>query len=155
MVLVSNYSGGSLAVWPLDKDGAPVGEAQVIQHTGKGRNPVRQEGPHVHSITFTRDEKYAVAVDLDLDELVIYPVDKEEGRLKEEEKTIFVRARRKVQGLRFLIRQEIAAMLPASSAARYWFYLMKWQLYASPDSLHSEKCLVSGEYGSGYPFFRR
>lgn len=35
MVLVSNYSGGSLAVWPLDKDGAPVGEAQVIQHTGK------------------------------------------------------------------------------------------------------------------------
>ena len=36
MVLVSNYSGGSLAVWPLDKDGAPVGEAQVIQHTGKG-----------------------------------------------------------------------------------------------------------------------
>ena len=62
MVLVSNYSGGSLAVWPLDKDGAPVGEAQVIQHTGKGRNPVRQEGPHVHSITFTRDEKYAVTV---------------------------------------------------------------------------------------------
>lgn len=89
MVLVSNYSGGSLAVWPLDKDGAPVGEAQVIQHTGKGRNPVRQEGPHVHSITFTRDEKYAVAVDLGLDELVLYPVDKEEGRLKEEEKTIF------------------------------------------------------------------
>ena len=89
MVLVSNYSGGSLAVWPLDKDGAPVGEAQVIQHTGKGRNPVRQEGPHVHSITFTRDEKYAVAADLGLDELVLYPVDKEEGRLKEEEKTIF------------------------------------------------------------------
>ena len=89
MVLVSNYSGGSLAVWPLDKDGAPVGEAQVIQHTGKGRNPVRQEGPHVHSITLTRDEKFAVTADLGLDELVLYPVDKKQGRLKEAEKIIF------------------------------------------------------------------
>lgn len=89
MVLVSNYSGGSLAVWPLDKDGAPVGEAQVIQHTGKGRNPARQEGPHVHSITLTRDEKFAVTADLGLDELVLYPVDKKQGRLKEAEKIIF------------------------------------------------------------------
>ena len=88
-VLVSNYSGGSLAVWPLDKDGAPVGEAQVIQHTGKGRNPARQEGPHVHSITLTRDEKFAVTADLGLDELVLYPVDKKQGRLKEAEKIIF------------------------------------------------------------------
>ena len=89
MVLVSNYSGGSLAVWPLDKDGAPVGEAQVIQHTGKGRNPARQEGPHVHSITLTRDEKFAVTADLGLDELVLYLVDKKKGRLKEAEKIIF------------------------------------------------------------------
>ena len=89
LVLVSNYSGGSLAVWPLDEEGVPVGEAQVIQHTGKGKNPVRQEGPHVHSITLTRDEKFAVTADLGLDELVLYPVDKKQGRLKEAEKIIF------------------------------------------------------------------
>ena len=88
-MLVSNYSGGSLAVWPLDEEGVPVGEAQVIQHTGKGKNPVRQEGPHVHSITLTRDEKFAVTADLGLDELVLYPVDKKQGRLKEAEKIIF------------------------------------------------------------------
>ena len=89
LVLVSNYSGGSLAVWPLDEEGLPVGEAQVIQHTGKGKNPVRQEGPHVHSVTLTRDEKFAVTADLGLDELVLYPVDKEQGRLKENERIIF------------------------------------------------------------------
>lgn len=89
LVLVSNYSGGSLAVWPLDEEGVPVGEAQVIQHTGKGKNSVRQEGPHVHSITLTRDEKFAVTADLGLDELVLYPVDKKQGRLKEAEKIIF------------------------------------------------------------------
>ena len=89
LVLVSNYSGGSLAVWPLDENGLPMGEAQVIQHEGKGKNPARQEGPHVHSITLTRDETYAVTADLGLDELVLYPVDKEQGRLKEKEKIIF------------------------------------------------------------------
>src|SRR5579862_3510869 len=49
-VLVANYTGGSLAVFPVLADGK-LGEASAfLQHTGHGTNPERQEGPHAHSI---------------------------------------------------------------------------------------------------------
>src|SRR5277367_3552189 len=48
--LVANYTGGSVAVFPIGDDGK-LGEASaLVQHTGHGTNPKRQEGPHAHSI---------------------------------------------------------------------------------------------------------
>ena len=48
-VLVANYAGGSLAVFPVLADGK-LGEASaLLQHTGHGTNPERQEKAHVHS----------------------------------------------------------------------------------------------------------
>src|SRR5271155_5241878 len=45
-VLVANYTGGSVAVFPILEDGT-LGEASAfIQHTGHGPNPQRQESPH-------------------------------------------------------------------------------------------------------------
>src|ERR1700722_11633888 len=45
-VLVANYTGGSIAAFPILEDGH-LGEASAfIQHSGKGINPERQEGPH-------------------------------------------------------------------------------------------------------------
>jgi len=64
-VLVANYSGGSVAVFPVLKGGR-LGEAtSVLQYKGAGANPERQEGPHAHWIDFSPDHRFAVVADED------------------------------------------------------------------------------------------
>lgn len=70
-VFVANYSSGSLAVFPVNKDGSLEPASQVIQDEGKGPNASRQEGPHVHIAYFSPDEKYLLYSDLGLDKLNI------------------------------------------------------------------------------------
>lgn len=80
-VLVANYSSGSVAAFPIGDDGR-LGEASAfIQHTGHGTNPERQEGPHAHSINPSPDNRFAVAADLGLDELIVYRFDATKGSL--------------------------------------------------------------------------
>jgi 6-phosphogluconolactonase len=81
-VLVANYSSGTVAVFPRHQDGE-LGEASaVVQHTGHGPDPDRQEGPHAHEIELTSDNRFAVAADLGLDELLIYRFHPEDGKLE-------------------------------------------------------------------------
>src|SRR5258706_7317357 len=80
-VLVANYTGGNVAVFPILLDGR-LGEASgFVQHTGSGPNHERQEGPHAHWIETTSDNRYAVAADLGLDELLVYHFDAAKGLL--------------------------------------------------------------------------
>jgi 6-phosphogluconolactonase len=80
-VLVANYTGGSVAVFPVLADGK-VGEASgFVQHTGKGTNPERQEGPHAHSIDLSPDNRFAMVDDLGLDDLLVYKFDGAKGSL--------------------------------------------------------------------------
>ena len=80
-VLVANYTGGSVAVFPILAEGK-LGEASAFaQHTGKGPNPERQEGPHAHSIDLSLDNRYAMVDDLGLDELLVYKFDSANGSL--------------------------------------------------------------------------
>jgi 6-phosphogluconolactonase len=80
-VLVANYTGGSVAVFPVLPDGK-LGEASAfVQHTGKGTNPERQEGPHAHSIDLSPDNRFAMVDDLGLDELLVYKFDSAKGSL--------------------------------------------------------------------------
>jgi 6-phosphogluconolactonase len=80
-VLVANYTGGSIAVFPVLADGK-LGEASAfVQHTGKGTNPERQEGPHAHSIDLSPDNRFAMVDDLGLDELLVYKFDSAKGSL--------------------------------------------------------------------------
>ncbi len=80
-VLVANYTGGSVAVFPVLADGK-LGEASAfVQHTGKGTNPERQEGPHAHSIDLSPDNRFAYVDDLGLDELLVYKFDSAKGTL--------------------------------------------------------------------------
>jgi len=54
------------------KDGR-LGEASAfIQHAGSGPNRQRQEGPHAHWIETSADNRFAIAADLGLDQLLIY-----------------------------------------------------------------------------------
>ncbi len=79
--LVANYTGGSVAVFPVLEDGK-LGEASdFIQHTGHGPNPRRQQGPHAHSIDLSPDNRFAFVDDLGLDELLVYRFDSAKGTL--------------------------------------------------------------------------
>jgi 6-phosphogluconolactonase len=80
-VLVANYTGGSVAVFPVLQDGR-LGEASAfIQHTGHGANPGNQEGPHAHSIDLSPDNRFAIVDDLGLDETLVYKFNSAKGSL--------------------------------------------------------------------------
>jgi 6-phosphogluconolactonase len=80
-VLVANYTGGSVATFPVLPDGR-LGEASaVVQHSGHGPNAERQEGPHAHEVELTPDNRLAIAADLGLDELLVYRFDPTKGTL--------------------------------------------------------------------------
>ncbi len=80
-VLVANYTGGSVAVFPVLKDGR-LGEASAfVQHAGSGPNRERQEGPHAHWIEVTANNRFAIAADLGLDKVMVYRFDPKTGSL--------------------------------------------------------------------------
>ncbi|MBI2680232.1 MAG: lactonase family protein [Candidatus Solibacter usitatus] len=80
-VLVANYNGGSVAAFPIKEDGR-LGEASAfVQHTGSSVDKGRQEGPHAHGIYASADNRFAVAADLGLDQVVVYKLDAANGAL--------------------------------------------------------------------------
>jgi 6-phosphogluconolactonase len=80
-VLVANYDSGSVAVFPVLKDGKLGEPSSVVQHSGHGADPQRQEGPHAHEIELSSDNRFAIAADLGLDELLVYKFDPAKGTL--------------------------------------------------------------------------
>ena len=79
--LVANYTGGSVAVFPVQSDGRIGAASAFVQHAGSSVSKERQEGPHAHWIETTPDNRYAIAVDLGLDELLVYRFDAKTGAL--------------------------------------------------------------------------
>jgi len=71
-VIVSNYSGGNIAVFGKNKDGSITSAKQVVTHKGSSINKRRQEKPHAHMVHFSRDKKYVLANDLGTDKIYIY-----------------------------------------------------------------------------------
>jgi 6-phosphogluconolactonase len=80
-VLVSNYDGGSLAVFPVDADGKLGDASDFVQHHGSGVDASRQSAPHVHDTVMSPDNRFAVSADLGLDEVFVYPFDAATGKL--------------------------------------------------------------------------
>jgi 6-phosphogluconolactonase len=80
-VLVANYTGGSIAVFPILADGKLGKRSGFVQHTGTGPNKERQDGPHAHWIETSPDNRYVLAVDLGLDEILVYKFNAEKGTL--------------------------------------------------------------------------
>ena len=80
-VLVANYTGGSVAAFPVQHDGSLGAATAIVQHKGSGPNKERQDGPHAHWIETTPDNRFAIAADLGLDELVVYHFDASNGTL--------------------------------------------------------------------------
>jgi 6-phosphogluconolactonase len=80
-VLVANYDGGSVAVFPVDADGRLREASAAIQHKGSSVNKERQEGPHAHCMFTSPDNRFALAADLGLDKIMVYRFDAAHGTL--------------------------------------------------------------------------
>ncbi|HWD91091.1 MAG TPA: lactonase family protein [Verrucomicrobiae bacterium] len=80
-LLVANYGSGNVAVLPVAADGR-LGEATcVVQDTGKGPNPGRQQGPHAHCVALSPDNRFAFVCDLGTDKVMIFQFDARHGKL--------------------------------------------------------------------------
>ena len=64
-IYCANYISGSVFKSP----------SRIVDHTGHGINPQRQESPHVHSVVFSPDKRYVLACDLGLDTVFVYDRD--------------------------------------------------------------------------------
>jgi len=80
-VYVANYMGGNAAAFPVRAGGGLDPASAVVQHTGSGINPRRQEGPHAHSITLDPTNRLAFVADLGIDKVMVYQLDLEAGTL--------------------------------------------------------------------------
>lgn len=74
-LLVSvNYGKGSFATYPVAADGTIGSYSSHVQHTGKGTNPTRQEGPHAHQAMFSPDNRFLLVNDLGIDKVSRYTI---------------------------------------------------------------------------------
>jgi 6-phosphogluconolactonase len=78
-VLVANYDGGSIASFAVHDDGSLGTASGFVQHSGSGPDKERQEGPHAHWIGTSPDNRFALAVDLGLDQVLVYGFDSSKG----------------------------------------------------------------------------
>lgn len=69
---VANYTGGSVSVFPINKDGSLQRFSQLMQDSGNSINKERQEKAHVHESVFSPDNKFLLTPDLGLDKVMIY-----------------------------------------------------------------------------------
>ena len=81
--VAANYGGGSCAAFQLKDDGSIASRSSFIQHKGNSVNKGRQESPHAHCGFFDPTGKFALVVDLGLDRVLVYGLDRESGALKE------------------------------------------------------------------------
>jgi 6-phosphogluconolactonase len=80
-VLVANYDGGSVATFAVQGDGSLSLVKGFVQHSGSSADQQRQEGPHAHWIGMSPDNRFALAADLGLDDVLIYQLDSTKGAL--------------------------------------------------------------------------
>ena len=76
-LLVSNYMDGTIGVYRADESGMNVVQTDLVRHQGKGVNPTRQEGPHVHSCLVIGEKIYSA--DLGLDTIFVYELNPADG----------------------------------------------------------------------------
>jgi 6-phosphogluconolactonase len=80
-VFLSHYSLGSVAVFSLLQDGR-VGElTQFVRHQGSSVNKQWQQGPHIHEVVMSPDNRFALVTDPGIDQVQVYPFDALNGKL--------------------------------------------------------------------------
>ena len=82
VVLAANYVGGSIALLPIQANGALATASHVVQHTGKGANAERQKAPHAHCVLADPSNRFVLAADLGLDRVYVYRLDLDDKSLR-------------------------------------------------------------------------
>lgn len=80
-LIVSNFMGGSVCVFPIGEDLGVQPPSCFFQHYGAGMDPVRQGAPHVHQAIPDRLGKHVLVADLGTDEILVYGADWQKGHL--------------------------------------------------------------------------
>jgi len=73
--VVSNYSSGSVSLFPIQADGSLQAESHALSHHGSGPNASRQKGAHAHCAMFDPSNRYVMVADLGIDRVMIYQID--------------------------------------------------------------------------------
>ena len=73
-VVTANYSGGSISVFPIAKDGSLLPASDILKFEGSGVDKERQEKSHLHCIRITPDGKYLFADNLGTDQIHKYVI---------------------------------------------------------------------------------
>jgi 6-phosphogluconolactonase len=73
-LFTANYHKGTMEAFSLIKEnGNIVPNPSIVQHVGSGPDE-RQEKAHTHYASLTPDEKYLVAIDLGIDQVISYEI---------------------------------------------------------------------------------
>lgn len=79
--IVADYSSGTGAVYPINKDGSLSPAVSTIRHYGHGTNMSRQQSPHIHSTVLSPDNKFLFVQDLGIDKIIEYSFNDQTGKL--------------------------------------------------------------------------
>jgi len=79
-IYTANYTSGSVSVFPVTENGTGA-MIQHVCHEGKGPDPARQKGPHIHHVSFIPGTNILCCVDLGIDALMMYKQNPETGHL--------------------------------------------------------------------------
>ncbi|MEJ7625249.1 MAG: lactonase family protein [Ferruginibacter sp.] len=71
-VFVSNYNGGNVSAFRVNKDGSLKPHSQLIQNTGSSIIKPTQERPHVHATLFSPKQDFVFVTDLGTDQVFSY-----------------------------------------------------------------------------------
>ena len=80
-LVVSNYHGGSVSSFPIEKDGSLGEIASFFQHEGSSINKERQQEAHAHSAIYGSTESVCYVADLGKDKILGYNQDVATGVL--------------------------------------------------------------------------
>ena len=81
LLIVANYSSGSVASFVLNADGSLGRTVSFLMHNGSSVNRARQERAHAHDVVLSHDNRLAIVCDLGMDKLMIYGLDAKTGAL--------------------------------------------------------------------------
>lgn len=80
-VLSANYETGSIAVYPIRKDGGLDAATTIIQHEGPVTNQKPPLGPHAHAVVLNAANDRLFVPDLGFDRVLMYFFDSRSGSL--------------------------------------------------------------------------
>lgn len=76
LLAVANYTGGSTALFEVDKEGKLAKRLALAEHSGSSVNTSRQKEPHAHCVAFAPESRLLLAVDLGIDKVKVFDTEK-------------------------------------------------------------------------------